>query len=194
MKLIHPPFCFRDEVEFKIMSTEIINRVAQSSIITINLEDYFPSEEIIILDMKDWLFHGLILKEADFREKLEVYDWSQFQDKIVCLVCSADAIVPLWAYMLFVTKLQPIAANTFFGDMDAFLAQHYHDVIYRINADEYMDKRIVIKGCGDKAVPSSAYIDITQHLLPVTKSIMFGEPCSTVPVYKKKTTSPTASR
>ena len=134
--------------------------------------------------MKEWLFHGLILKEADFRQKLEEHNWEIYSGKTVCLVCTADAIVPLWAYMLFVTKLRPYTEDVFFGTEEAFLSKYYMDVLAQINPEDYKGKRVVIKGCGDKPVPASAYVELTRLLMPYVKAIMFGEPCSTVPVYK----------
>ncbi len=166
------------------MSNSVLNKVAQSGIIQLDPEDFFPKEEIVLLDMKSWLYHELILREADFRAQLESFDWSVYQDKIVCLICSADAIVPLWAYMLFVTRLKPVAHDVFYGDKTEYLKNYYREIITHLDTNIYQDKRIVIKGCGDKPVPPSAYVDLTNHLMPYAKSIMFGEPCSTVPVYK----------
>jgi hypothetical protein len=168
------------------LTTEIINRVAQSGIFSLDLEEYFPNFEITVLDMKDWLFHGLILKEADFRQKLDEHDWEQYTGKAVCLICTADAIVPLWAYMLFASRLQPFAAAVHYGSIESYLESYYDRILSELNVENYKDKRIVIKGCGDKPVPASAYVVATGLLLPYAKSIMFGEPCSTVPVYKRK--------
>jgi hypothetical protein len=166
--------------------SEIINRVARSGIQTIDLEDFFPREETVVLDVRDWLFHGLILKEADFRQKLEEHDWSQYAGKIVLVQLSTDAVVPVWAYMLLASRLEGISARTFFGSEEAFLTMHYEKVLDNIPLEDYRDARVVIKGCGEKPVPLYAYIRITELLQPVVKSIMYGEPCSTVPVYKKK--------
>lgn len=167
------------------MAEEIVNRVAKSGIQTIDLADYFPAEEIVVLDMKDWLFHGLILKEKDFREKLDTHDWMQYAQKNVTITCSTDAIVPLWAYMLFATRLTGIAAQIAFGTEEEFLSQHYRQALTGFSPADYADQRIVIKGCGEKPVPASAYVEITRLLVPYAKAIMYGEPCSTVPVYKK---------
>jgi hypothetical protein len=166
------------------MEEAIVNRVAKSGIISIDLEEYFPKEEIVEFDIKDWLFHGLILKEQDFRTRLEEHDWSAYQDKHVLLICSTEAIIPVWAYMLLSMKLKPFAKSVTQGDRKTFLQQYYHDLIQNLNPEEYKDMRLVIKGCSDKDVPSSAYSEITTRLLPVAKTIMYGEPCSTVPVYK----------
>ena len=166
------------------MKVEIINKVAQSGIVTIDPEEYFPTGEIVSLDMKEWLFHGLILKEADFRQKLEEHTWEIYSGKTVCLICTADAIVPLWAYMLFVTRLKPYAKEISYGSEEAYISQYYKDVLSKIHPEEYAGKRVVIKGCGEKQVPAFAYVELTNLLMPYAKSIMFGEPCSTVPVYK----------
>jgi hypothetical protein len=168
---------------------EIVNRIANSGIITIDLDDYFPNHEVKTIDLKDWLFQGLILKEKDFRDKLEVYDWSQYQDAIVTVYCSTDAIIPYWAYMLMATRLKPFASEIAYGNKEQYLTRHYIAEINKLNIEGFKDKRVVIKGCGDKPVPVSAYMEITQLLQPVAKSIMYGEVCSTVPVYKKKIAS-----
>lgn len=163
----------------------IINRVAKSGIEIIDLDEYFPKQPIAVLDMKDWLYMGLILKEQHFREQLETHDWSQYAGKWVSLVCTADAIVPLWAYMLFTVRLQPVADKIFFGTQDEMLAGHYNEQLSKIDWPTFADKRVVVKGCGDYPVPAAAYVEATAKLLPYAKSIMYGEPCSTVPVYKK---------
>ncbi|MFT3902453.1 MAG: DUF2480 family protein [Niabella sp.] len=165
---------------------EIRNKVAESGIITIDLEQYYPTKEVVIFDIKDYLFMGLILKEKDFREALKTKDWSVFQDKVVGITCSADAIIPLWAYMLVATHLQPFAAYVVVGNEEETLKQFVYEKILQIDAQEYLDKRVVIKGCGDKDLGAYAYTAIARKLLPVVKSLMYGEPCSTVPVYKKR--------
>ncbi len=165
---------------------EIVNKIANSGLITIDLDDYFPAEEIVELDIKDWLFQGLILKEKDFREKLEIFDWGQYKGAVVTIFCSAEAIIPYWAFMLIATKLKPVAKQIAYGNKEQYLSQHYKTVLSSLHPEDFTDKRIVIKGCGDKPVPVSAYVEITQLLQSYAKSIMYGEPCSTVPVYKKK--------
>jgi hypothetical protein len=166
---------------------EIVNRIAKSGIVTIDLDDYFPSGTIMELDIKDWLFHGLILKEKDFRERLETFDWARFEGAIVTVFCSADAIIPYWSYMLIATRLKAYASEISFGTKDQYLAQHYTNALKSVLVpEEFTDKRIVIKGCGDMPVPAAAYMAVTDMLLPFAKSIMYGEPCSMVPVYKKK--------
>ena len=165
---------------------ELVNRVANSSLITINLENYFPAGELVEFDLKDYLFKGLILKEKDFRLALKEHDWSSYQDKILLVFCSSDAIIPVWAYMLIASKAQPFARDIFQGDQQAYLKAHYKMAIAQMEISAYQDQRIVIKGCSDKPVPPAAYLELTQKLTPVVKSIMYGEPCSTVPIYKKK--------
>ncbi len=162
-----------------------VNKVAESGIITLNLEDYYPIEEVVVFDMKDYLFMGLILKEKDFREALKVLDITQYQNKIVALTCSSDAVIPMWAFMLVASLLQPVAAKLAFGSADEVIQKMLLENISRIEPSLFEDKRVVIKGCGDKIIPEAAYIAITSHLRPVVKSIMYGEPCSTVPVFKK---------
>lgn len=163
----------------------IVNKVAQSGLITLDPADFFPKEEIVEFDLKDYLFRGLVLREKDFREALKELDASAYAGKIVTITCSADAIIPLWAYMLVAAKLQPVAKNIYTGTKTqtetAILLQN----ISAINTDEYKEAKLVIKGCGDKPVPEAVYAELTRILLPVAQSIMFGEPCSTVPVYKR---------
>ena len=168
------------------MEDIIINKVAQSAIETIDLEKFYPEGETAIFDLKEYLFMELILKEKDYRERLKNQDWSAYQNKNVCITCSADAIIPLWAYMLATTYLGPIAKEVMVGS-----AAFMHEVLFlknlwKIDAKEYEGKRIVIKGCGEKEIPAPAYAEITKILRPVAKSIMYGEPCSTVPVYKQR--------
>ena len=168
------------------MSDEIINKVAQSALMTLDLEDYYPDEEILLFDLKPFLFMEMILKEKEFRSALQNMDWSPYRDKIVAVTCTADAIIPLWAYMLVAIYLEPIAKNMIQGDEQAALQQTFLARIAAIDLDEYRDKRVVVKGCGDKPVGAFAYMEIARRLRPLVKSIMYGEPCSTVPVYKKK--------
>lgn len=165
---------------------EIINKVAQSGLETIDLEQFYPQGDIVVFDMKDHLFMGLILKEKDFRAAMQSHDWEQYRGKNVGLICSVDAVIPLWAYMLVMTNLEPIAAYATFGDTDFIHNTLYLKNLGQIDLAAFADKRIVIKGCGDKRVGEIAYAEITRLLRPVVKSIMYGEPCSTVPVYKKK--------
>jgi hypothetical protein len=168
------------------MSEPIINKVAESGLISIDLAQYFPTNEIVVFDIKPYLFMELILKEKDFRTSLNSIDWSIYQDKIVGIFCSADAIIPMWANMLIVANLTPFAKAIYFGDENKTRELVLLQAINNIDNSIYEDQRIVVKGCGDTPIGESAYIAITQKLRPVVKSIMYGEPCSTVPVYKKK--------
>ena len=168
------------------MEEAMINKVAESGIITLNLEDYYPKGETILFDLKEFLFMGLILKEKDYREVLKNLDLSPYQDKNVALTCTADAIIPMWAYMLAASYLQPVAKAIVFGNEDILLQTLFLKNLYTINTADYADKRVVIKGCGELPVTESAYVEITNLLRPVAKSIMYGEPCSTVPIFKKK--------
>ncbi len=167
------------------MSESIINKVTESGIITLNLETYLPVETITVFDIKDYLFMGLILKEKDFRQSLKELDTNQYQNKIVAVTCSADAIIPLWAYMLISSILQPVANSIIYGNEEEAQKKTLIKNIQKINPSEFTDKRVVVKGCGEISIPEEAYFEITNILRPVAKSIMFGEPCSTVPIYKK---------
>ncbi len=164
---------------------ELINRVANSGLITLNLEHDFPIDEIDVFDVKDYLFHGLILKEKDFRIALKEYDWEQHNQHHLCVICSADAIIPQWAYMLIAAKATPVVSSIYYGSKDSFLTSYYKTIIDNRDYSEYDGKRIVIKGCSDKPVPESAYMYLTAALQPFAQSIMYGEPCSTVPVFKR---------
>jgi hypothetical protein len=168
------------------MQEEIINKVSQSALLTIDLEKYFPEEKIIMFDLKPFLFMELILKEKDFRAALQTTDWNIFKDQIVGVYCSADAVIPVWAYMLVASYLEPVTIDVIQGDEQTVLRQILMKRINAIDPLEYKDKRVVIKGCGEKAIGDFAYLEITRLLRPVAKSIMYGEPCSTVPIYKSK--------
>lgn len=167
------------------MSDTIVNKVAESSLITIDLENFYPRQDTVVFDLKDYLFMGLILKEKDFREALKKENWENYTNKYVAVTCSADAIIPIWAYMLVVSYLQPIAADVIQGDEKELHRYLFIKNIEALNRDEYADKRIVIKGCGELPIGEFAYTEITKKLRPVAKSIMYGEACSTVPVFKK---------
>ena len=162
------------------------NKVAESGLLTIDLASLLPSNEIILFDIKPYLFKELILKEKEFRASLLNIDWSIYQGKIVGIVCSTDAIIPMWANMLIVSSLHPYAKAVYFGDENKVREQLLQESISKINTEQYIDQRVVVKGCGETPIGESAYIAITQKLRPIVKSIMYGEPCSTVPVYKKK--------
>ena len=167
------------------MSETFVNKVAESGIITLDLEKWLPKEPIAIFDLKEHLFMEMILKEKDFREKLKSLDWEQYRDKNVAVTCSVDAIIPVWAYMLVVTNLQPVANEIVLGNETELHKYLMIKNLATINVDEYAEKRVVIKGCGETPIPDYAYMEITRLLRPAVKSIMYGEPCSTVPVYKK---------
>jgi hypothetical protein len=164
----------------------IINKVDASGLITLNLEDFYPKDAIKIFDIKDYLFRGLIIKEKDFREALKNTNWSEYENANVAVTCSADAIIPVWAYMLIATYLKPFAKNIVLGNEEKLIEAILINNISAININEYKDKRIVVKGCGDIKIPDSAYLAITALLQLHVKSIMYGEPCSTVPVFKRK--------
>ncbi len=164
-----------------------VNKVAESGIITLDLENYFPGEgTIIAFDIKPFLFKEMIVKEKDFRQALQEWDWSSLAYKHVAVTCSAEAIIPMWAYMLLASYLQPHAASMHYGTLPEVTRTLLLQAIQNIEQDKYKDQRVVIKGCGNKPLPEEAYLAITQKLRPVVKSLMYGEPCSTVPVYKKK--------
>jgi len=164
---------------------EIVNKVANSGLITIDLGEMYPEGERVLFDIKDQLFQGLILREKDFRAFIASHDWSQYTDKYVALTCTADAIIPDWSWMLLSSALQPFAKKIVFGDLEKLETVLFTEVLSTFNTEHYHDARVVIKGCGDKPVPKTAYIELTRLLQPVVKSIMYGEPCSTVPVYKR---------
>jgi len=168
------------------MADEIINKVAQSKLVTFDLEDYYPKGERKVLDLKDWLYEGIILREKEFRTFLAEYDWEQYTDAFVALTCSTDAIVPGWAYMLVTTKLQPYANKIIQGNLQDLETSLYQNVIAGLDVSMYSDMPVIIKGCSHKPVPPNAYLLLTEKLMPVAKSIMYGEACSSVPLYKRK--------
>lgn len=168
------------------MAEPFINKVAESGIITLDPSTHIPVGETKVFDMKDHLFMGLILKEKDFRDALKTLDWEQYRDKNVAVTCSADAIIPVWAYMLVASNLQPVAKEIVMGDEKELHRQLFLKNISKINVNDFTDKRVVIKGCGETPIGDFVYMELTKLLRPVAKSIMYGEPCSTVPVYKKK--------
>lgn len=168
------------------MADEIINRVANSKLITLDLEDFYPEGNRIVFDIKDWLFEGFVLREKDFRAQVLEFDWSQYQDAYVALTCSTDAIIPGWAYMLLTVNLEPYAKKVVVGNLETLETSVYQDIISNLSVNDYKDKPIIIKGCSNKPVPQNAYIMLTNKLKPVAKSIMYGEACSSVPLYKQK--------
>ena len=168
------------------MSEPFVNKVAESGLITIDLEKWYPREATAVFDLKEFLFMGLILKEKEFRESLKQTDWEQYRDKYVAVTCSADAIIPVWAYMLVATYLQPVARDIVMGDENALHRHLFLQKLGAVNIDDFTDQRVVIKGCGETPIADYVYMEITKKLRPVVKSIMYGEPCSTVPIYKKR--------
>ncbi|HEY0433520.1 MAG TPA: DUF2480 family protein [Chitinophagaceae bacterium] len=168
------------------MQEEIINKVADSGLLTLDLASYLPHEEVSVFDLKDYLFQGLILKEKDFREALKTQDWETYRDRVVAVTCSADAIIPPWAYMLVATYLQPVAKDVIMGTMAEAQQQVFISNLKAIDTTPFADQRVVVKGCGDQPIGDYAYMEIAKLLRPVAKSVMYGEPCSTVPVFKKR--------
>jgi hypothetical protein len=164
---------------------DIVNKVAQSGLVEFNLEDHYLPGERVLFDIKDQLFQGLILKEKDFREFIKNENWSNYKDKYVAISCTADAIVPTWAYMLLTTALEPFAKKIVFGDLKTLETILFSEALSKVDVEQFRDARIVIKGCSNLPVPESAYVEITRLLRPLAKSIMYGEPCSTVPIYKQ---------
>ncbi len=163
-----------------------VNKVAASGLITFNLEDYLDENERVLYDIKDNLFQGLILREKDFRAMVKEHNWQQYEGKNIAITCSSDAIVPTWAYMLLANRMQPYAKEIVFGDLQTLELVLFRKSLQNIDLSVFKDQRVVIKGCGNPMVPVAAYVEITTLLSPLVKSIMYGEPCSTVPIYKKK--------
>lgn len=167
------------------MDAPLVNRVANSSLITLNLEDHYPIQEFEVFDLKDYLFMELILKEKDFRAALKEHDWTQYQDKILLVHCTADAIIPVWAYMLVIGYAQPYTYDSYQGTQDQYLNYHYKAFIASQDYAQFDEAKIVIKGCSHKPVPPAAYMALTAALKPYAQSVKYGEPCSTVPVFKR---------
>lgn len=164
----------------------LVNKVAQSGLITIDLENYLPKQEIVALDISQFLFRGLILKEKEFRSALKAFDWSGFEDKIVAINCSTDAIVPNWAYMLVTQYLINVASSVEFGSITSVEENSLVQSLKSINIEEYSGQKVILKGCGKLAKSGKVYVEASKLLLPVVQSLMFGEACSTVPIYKRK--------
>ena len=168
------------------MSEEIVNRVAKSPLKNIDLEEFYPAGKRVLFDIKDWLFEGIILREKDFRESVKEHDWSQYQDSYVALTCSEDAIIPSWAYLLLSAELIPYAKKVVVGNLELLETSIFQEIINSMDISEYQDKPIIIKGCADKPIPASAFSFLIDRIQPIAKTIMYGEACSTVPLYKKK--------
>lgn len=169
-----------------IVPEPIQNKVANSGLITLNLEDYFNDGERVVLDIKPWLFKELILKEKDFRDYIKAHNWQDYTGKNVAFTCTTSAIIPTWAYMLLAVNIHPFANRYVFGDLNLLESTLYLDALSKINFEVFKDARVIVKGCSNKPVPTNAYVEITQRLAPFAKSIMYGEACSNVPVFKKK--------
>ena len=167
------------------MSDEIVNRVASSALITFNLEEYYHAGERVVYDIRQNLFQDLILKEKEFRAFVKEYDWQKYEGKNVAITCSTDAVIPTWAYMLLATKINPFANLVVFGDLNALEQALFQQALDKIDLDQFKDQRVVVKGCSNVEVPVFAYVETIRLLQPLAKSIMYGEPCSTVPIYKK---------
>jgi len=165
---------------------ELRNKVAESGLITLDLEDFIPKKEFVLFDLKNFLYMELILKEKEFRAMLDQHQWDQYQNKWVAITCSADAIIPMWAYMLVVSKLITVTTDIYVGDEPSAQKNAIIENIIKFNVEDYRDKRVVVKGCGDKEIAAYAYVEISKKLIPVVKSLMYGEPCSTIPVFKNK--------
>jgi len=168
------------------MTNNIINRVANSKLELINLEDYYPHGKRVVLDIKDWLYEELVLREKEFRQQAKLFDWEQYNDCYVALTCSSNAVVPAWAYMLLSTYLAPFANKTILGSLDVLETSIYQDIIKALDVSPYKDKSVIIKGCTNKPIPDNAFIQLTTKLKPLVKSLMYGEACSAVPLYKRK--------
>ncbi len=166
--------------------SEIVNRVAQSKLITFDLEDLYPKGERVILDIKDWLYEGIILREKEFRKHLEEHDWTMYKDAYVALTCSTDAVIPGWAYMLVASKLNPYSKKVVIGSLEDLELSLYQTLLEALDVSEFRAKPVIIKGCSNKPVPENAYILAISKIQQVAKSVMYGEACSSVPLFKKK--------
>ncbi|WP_372918996.1 DUF2480 family protein [Salegentibacter sp.] len=167
------------------MPEEIINRVASSKLVTFNLEDHYPEGERVLFDVKDWLLDGFVLREKEFREQAKAHDWSIYEGKYIALTCSSNAIIPAWAFMLLATYLQPYAKKVITGDLETLESILYTVILENLDLNEFKDKPVIVKGCSHKPVPKNAYLLLIEKLQPIVKSLMYGEACSSVPLYKK---------
>ena len=174
-------------MENTVIEETIVNKVANSGLISFDLEEYFHPGERIIFDIKDQLFMGLMLKEKDFREFLKTNDWSTYSGKNVAIICSEDAIVPTWAYMLLGIALEPFANMFVFGNLEDLEKKLFEQDLNSLDFSQFTGQRIVVKGCSNAQIPTYVYVELTRRLKPIVKSLMFGEPCSTVPLFKNKT-------
>lgn len=172
--------------KYLTMSEEIINRVAQSRLVTFDLEELYPKGKRVVFDIKDWLFEELILREKQFRDDAQKHDWSQYKDNYVALTCSTDAIIPGWAFMLLAAHLQPYAKKVVIGDLETLETAIYQDIIANLDTTAFVDKPVIIKGCADLPVPENAYVLAMTKIQVVAKSVMYGEACSSVPLFRRK--------
>tara|TARA_B110000444_G_scaffold219155_1_gene219135 strand:- start:2659 stop:3162 length:504 start_codon:yes stop_codon:yes gene_type:complete len=167
------------------MNNEIINKIAKSGIINLDLEDYAPKDIITELDLKDFLFEGLILKEKYFRESLKDHNWSKYRGDVLALFCSSNSIIPMWAYMLVTSYLEKNNLINFYGNKEQVFNLLFVEIIEELDIHEFKDKRVIIKGCGNLKIHEKIYVAITKKMQPAVKSLMFGEACSSVPIHKK---------
>jgi hypothetical protein len=167
------------------MAGEIINRVANSKLVTIDLEDFYPNGKRIPFDISNWLLEGIVLREKDFRAEANQYDWSQYKDAYVALHCSTDAIVPGWAYLLLTMHLAPFAKKVVVGNLETLENIVFTEILDNLDVSIYKDKPVIIKGCTHKPIPQSAYTQLAQKLYPIARSVMYGEACSSVPLFKR---------
>lgn len=167
------------------MEGDIINRVAQSSLEIFDLEDYFPNQEIEIIDISQWLWQGVVLKEKEFREIIKKHNWQVYQNKLVGIVCSSEAIVPHWAYLLLISKVLPVSSMVIMGDKNEVLLHYYSEILAKQNYSRFQNKSVIIKGCSRKPVPEQVYVLAMKYIQPVARSVMYGEACSAVPIFKK---------
>jgi hypothetical protein len=165
---------------------EIVNRVANSVLVTIDLEEYYPNGARILFDIKDWLHEGLVLREKEFRALIDAHDWSIYKNQYIALHCTSDAIIPGWAYMLIRLQLSGIAKQVVVGNLETLETTLYQKIIANLELDYCANKPVIIKGCSNKPVPQNAYLFLIDKLYPIAKSILYGEACSSVPLYKKK--------
>ena len=166
--------------------SEIVNRVAQSKLVTFDLEELYPEGDRVVFDIKDWLYEGLILREKEFREKANQHDWSVYEGCYVALSCSTDAIIPAWAYLFLSSRLKPFAKAVIVGDLEDLETSIYQDILQNLDVSNFMDRPVIIKGCSNKPVPQNAYLFAIGKIQEVAKSVMYGEACSSVPLYKRK--------
>jgi len=168
------------------MSGEIVNRVANSKLVTLDLEDFYPEGKRVLLDISAWLYEGFILKEKEFRDSVKQHNWKQYLNQYVAVTCSTDAIIPSWAYLLISTELAPFSKKFTIGDLELLENMVFQEIVMDIPMDQFKGVPVIIKGCSNKHIPDSAYALMCQRLVPVVSSLMFGEACSSVPLYKKR--------